>query len=134
MKMKIFLLSLLLAFSSTICSALTEEGQCEFNGINYAKASQFVTVFKSNINKNDKKAISELISYPLRVNTAPGKFYLIKDKHEFVAKYNKLFNQETIQALKNNDHIFCNYQGAMIGSGIWFNTENQTAKIFAINP
>lgn len=127
--------SLLFALTTPVCFAATEAAQCELNGIDYKIATQFISQFKSALNKNDKISIAKHVSYPLRINTAPGKYYTIKNKKEFIAKYNTLFTAPLIKSLKSDSNIFCNYQGAMIGAGgIWFNTKQHHAHIFAINP
>lgn len=132
--MKKILLACLVFLAVPVCFAADDnKGQCAFNGIDYDKAVQFVTDFKQALNKSDKKTLATMMAYPLRVNTAPGKFFTIKNKDEFVQKYNSVFSSELAQAIQQDAGIFCNSQGAMIGGGVWFNTEGKKAKVFAVS-
>lgn len=117
--------------------ALSESEQCKFNGINYAKAQAFTSKLKSALKNDDSKAVSKLISYPLRVNINPsGKinYYLVKNKSEFLKKYHTIFTDDLKKAVIDEKEIFCNYQGAMLVHGfIWFQTYYDGDKIFVIN-
>jgi hypothetical protein len=133
MKNVFFKYGLLLILATPVCFAVTDKEQCEYNGIDYAVATKFVSDLKSSLKKNDKNRIANFISYPLRVNTAPQKYFTINNKKEFVAKYKSLFSKDITKSIRNDNNLFCNYQGAMIGAGVWFNTNDHKAKIFAIN-
>lgn len=124
---------LLLALTIPVCFAVTDKEQCEYNDIDYEVATKFVSDLKLALNKNDKNTVANFISYPLRVNTAPRKYFQIKNKKEFVTKYNTLFSADIVKSIKNDNNLFCNYQGAMIGAGVWFKTNDHKAKIFVIN-
>lgn len=106
---------------------------CTLNGIDYEKGKVLLSTFKTALSNGDKQAIAGLMAYPLRVNTAPGKFFTVKNAPEFIKKYDNILTADLIQAVQKDKDIFCNTQGAMIGSGIWFNTEDKTAKVFAIS-
>lgn len=125
-------------FSTSLCYALDEKGQCEFNGINYDQAKTFVSQLKEDIQKNDADKISELISYPLRVNTGSrhGKtiYYFIKTKKEFLHDYPTIFTEKNKARVLRDQSIFCNYQGGMLADGfIWFEMGAHQMVIFSIN-
>lgn len=133
---KLILLGLL--FSAPLF-AFSEQEACEHNGIDYTQAQIFVSKLKTSLVKNDKKAVANLMDYPLRVNHFSNQLrrsvtYTIKDKRNFLLQYDHLFQPQKIKNIVGSKEIFCNYQGAMLANGfIWFNTENKEAKIFVIN-
>lgn len=106
---------------------------CTLNGIDYKKGTVLLSTVKTALSNGDKQAIAAVMAYPLRVNTAPGKFFTVKNAQEFLKKYNQIITPDLIQAVQKDKDIFCNMQGAMIGGGIWFNTDGQIAKIFAVS-
>lgn len=114
--------------------------QCSANGIDYQQAVTLVLKLQTTVKQNNKKAVAQLIAYPLRINTfANNKIShrYIKNKTVFLTQYNSIITHELkkrILALTPED-IFCNYQGAMISNGdIWFRSDNNTElKIFSIN-
>lgn len=134
MKKIIYIFLICISCISNISFALSEQEQCEFNGINYAQAKSFVVHIKAALDKNDKNKVADLISYPLRINKSPSKHYTITSKHTFMIQYPKLFPEKARKSILEDKGIFCNYQGAMLGGGaIWFNTKNNSIKIFSIN-
>jgi hypothetical protein len=125
-------------FFTATCYAISQEQQsCELNGINYTQAKSLTQSLKAALKEDDIQTIANLISYPLRINTsANGKatHYFMKNKNEFIQKYNALFTESMKKSILDDNSLFCNYKGAMLGAGtVWFTTDDAGTKIFSIN-
>lgn len=139
-KINRFVIAYSLLFSS-LSFADSVESQCQFNGIDYDKASAFVASLQKVVAANDKEAVALLATYPLKINriSKAGKVVstTIKNKEAFVSQYNTLFSSKLKSAIIHQklDDIFCNWQGAMIAhSGIWFKTDVKVGgQFFVIN-
>lgn len=78
---------------------------------------------------DDKNELAKHIRYPLPNKKA-------NTPKDFVAQYNKLFNQRVKNSLAsvNFNQIFRNYQGVMIGNGqLWIKQFGKDFKIITIN-
>ena len=128
---KFILGSLLL---SNIVFAATPQEQCKSNGVDYAVAKKFVVEFKEGLSHKNAKKLAKFMDYPVRVNGPNNSHYTIKSKASFIKEFPQLFNEQSVQAILNDNEIFCNAQGAMLGNGkIWYHTYGDKAMIFVIN-
>lgn len=122
--------------TSSAFSATDEEKSCAENGINYQHATSLVSEIKTAVQADDKKALANLMDYPVRVNRdrKDGGNSKIKNAAGFVKQYDKLFTVARKKAVLDNKEIFCNYQGGMIAGGfLWFRDGKDRAKVFVIN-
>ncbi|MDR5782843.1 hypothetical protein QCE63_25895 [Caballeronia sp. LZ065] len=70
----------------------------------------------------DKKAVAELVSYPVAVHRA-GTETTLRTKREFIARYPSIFTPTLVDIVARQKYaaLFVRDQGAMIGNGeIWF--------------
>lgn len=135
-----FVLFILVASTANSYVPLSEDAQCEANGINYVAAKTMVATLKTALKTHDKKTIASLMTYPLQINkeykakSNKSINYNINNEKQFIAEYAALFNPFTIKLILSGDEIFCNYQGGMVGNGaVWFFTKGDSGKIFVIN-
>ncbi|OMF37286.1 hypothetical protein BK133_06705 [Paenibacillus sp. FSL H8-0548] len=108
-------------------------------GINNPTA--FVKMFeiaKAAIAADEKKAVAELVLFPLQVNGEnPVK---ITSKADFIEKYDQIITQSVKDALaaQKVEDLFVRDQGVMVGDGeLWFGAsaeEPQVYGIIAVNP
>jgi hypothetical protein len=101
------------------------------------KSRAFLATLQAAAAKNDKSAVASMISYPVMVIHGARRTR-IKTKAEFLAKYDTIFNSHVLQSIAQQSAkcLFGNYQGAMIGTGeVWFSEQqNGTMKIITVNP
>lgn len=118
---------------NTIQSPLdfTPEEACSFNGINYFKAVKFVKKLQAAIKMDDKNAVANMVSYPMKINKLNNKkvlvHFFIRGKQEFLQQYENILTPKNKKYILDNDpkDIFCNYQGAMVGAGtVWFEDDS----------
>lgn len=109
------------------------------NGYSYKASVDFMTELQRLLKAGDKKGLSELVSYPLRVNSAKAKkgTVTIKDRAAFLREFDGIYSPAVIEeALKHDPrYIFCNYQGVMLGNGIVWATNEKGGRlgVFVIN-
>ena len=110
-------------------------------GVSAEAAQRFLESLQRAVAADDPNAVSELVWYPLRVNSK-HRSREIHDKKEFIASYAKIFDQEVRAAIlaQRFDELFANWQGVMIGSGsVWFgatieeNAAQGRLHVFAVN-
>lgn len=110
---------------------------CELNGINYMDAVAWVKQLQIAIHNQDKNAIANLVTYPLRINDGPKKTHFIKDQKQFLLEYSSIITTPVENKILHADStaIFCNAQGGMIADGtIWFSSQDANLiKIRTIN-
>ena len=82
----------------------------------------FLHDFQKHLRNNDKKALSEMFDFPLRVFLA-GRREIMVDKDGFIKHFDLIFYPEfksAVLALKDEDP-WCSWRGVCIGGGcIWF--------------
>lgn len=96
----------------------------------------FVSTIQSYIKNNNKEQLAELVAYPISVKIE-DKFTNIKNKDEFIKKYDKIFYTKYKEAMSTayTKYLFVNYKGIMFGSGVqnmWINdvtTDNGSSKL-----
>jgi hypothetical protein len=70
----------------------------------------------------DKKAVADMVSYPVAVHRA-GKETTLRTKRDFIAQYQSIFTPQLVDVVARQKYatLFVRDQGAMIGDGeIWF--------------
>ncbi|WP_042169524.1 hypothetical protein [Paenibacillus gorillae] len=155
MKKSVFLLSFIIAItalsgqamaaSNTAASkpspapaaaAVKQNNPYEVAGIDNAAAfSKYFSKLQKEVKANKKEAVADLVSYPLRVNSG-GKSIEIKNKKQFVAKYNQIFTDKVKKKLlaQKEDELFVNWKGVMVGDGeVWIGQFGKKIGVFAIN-
>lgn len=130
MKFIIFVI-MLLGFSPTFA-----QSEVDCSGDAGFKNKQELTKFTESLKSaNSVETLSSLISYPLRINEGSKKHFLIKNKNELKVHFKKVFPEETLKAIHEQDPkiTFCNYQGLTIGGVIWINKKNGKPGIYVVN-
>ena len=93
----------------------------------------FLRRLQARIRTNDRAAVAQLVSLPLRVNAAGGA-RTYRDRRSIERDFDKIFTPRVRQAIlaQRPNNIFVRDQGAMIGNGeVWF---SQTCPNAACNP
>lgn len=107
-----------------------------------ASSRAFVVELQKLVRAGDKREIATLVGYPIRANKpVDGRLShtMIRNKAQFVAAYDSLFNKHVKEAILNPDAVQClfaNDQGFMIGDGqVWFEqTASKSFRISTLNP
>ncbi len=113
-------------------------------GVTKTQAVLFLKTLQKYAKTNNRKAIANLVRYPLRHPRRHREILNVHDPikgpNEFLQQYNQIMTKKVLNAIKYQkpNKLFTNYQGVMIGSGeVWF-TEvgsnwTRSIKIIAIN-
>lgn len=106
-------------------------------GADVAKMSRaFLAELQTAVHDGDKTKVASVISYPLMVIHGSRRTR-IKTKTEFLAKYDTIFDANVQKAIAQQSAkcLFGNYQGAMIGNGeVWFSQQQDgSMKIITVN-
>ncbi|MCM3293923.1 hypothetical protein M3661_27900 [Paenibacillus sp. MER 180] len=99
------------------------------------EVNDFIVNLQSAVAANDKKAVAEMVSYPLRVNQA-GHSTQIASKTAFVKQYNSIITKKVRQKVlaQEVNKLFVNYNGVMIGDGeMWISKIDGKIAIYAMN-
>jgi hypothetical protein len=110
----------------------------DLQGAEVAKKSRaFLAELQSAVSSGNKNKVAAMVSYPLLVIHGSRKTR-IKTKAIFLSNYDTIFDQHVRKAVaqQTSKCLFGNYQGAMIGNGeVWFSEQaNGTMKIISVNP
>jgi hypothetical protein len=121
------------AASSQPCPGSTVDLQ----GADVARRSRaFLSALQTAVSDGDKAKVAAMVSYPLLAIRGNRKTR-IKNKAEFLSQYDAIFDAHVRQAIAQQSArcLFGNYQGAMIGDGeVWFSEQpNGTMKIITVN-
>jgi hypothetical protein len=106
--------------------------------------SAFLSRLQAAVRADDRRAVTALIAFPLRVNTASGA-RIYRDGRSVERDFARIFTPKVRQAIlaQRADQLFVRDQGAMIGNGeVWFdqtcpNSACSSAgpvRITAVNP
>jgi hypothetical protein len=122
------------AAQSQACQGSTVDNQ----GADFAQKSRaFLAELQTAVHDGDKNKVASVISYPLLVIHGSHRTR-IKTKAQFIAEFNTIFDPHVQKAIAQQSAqcLFGNYQGAMIGNGeVWFSQQpNGTMKIITVNP
>ena len=110
-------------------------------GLDLGEARLFFDCLKIATKRDDRHALSRLIRYPLRVNTAKGA-NIIRTPAAFMKAYPMIFNPRVKAAIdaQRFEDVFVSYRGIMIGNGeVWISGISErgrskpTIKIISIN-
>ncbi len=98
------------------------------------KAMAFFEELKAAVDGNDRKAVADMVQFPLRVN---GK-YSVANRAAFLRLYDSVFDAKVRSAIKKQrtECIFGNWQGFMAGNGdVWFEytPKDPSFKVVAVN-
>jgi hypothetical protein len=110
----------------------------DLQGADVAKKSRaFLAGLQQAVSSGNKIKVAAMVSYPLLVIRGSRKTY-IKTKAAFLSSYGTIFDEHVRKAVaqQTSKCLFGNYQGAMIGNGeVWFSEQaNGTMKIISVNP
>jgi hypothetical protein len=119
---------------SQACQGSTIDNQ----GADVAKMSRaFLAKLQAAVHDGNKTKVASMVSYPLMVIQGSRRTR-IKTKSEFLARYDTLFDAHVQSAIakQSANCLFGNYQGAMIGNGeVWFSQQQEgSMKIITVNP
>lgn len=82
----------------------------------------FFDQLKKDIIQGNKKAVTVVVKYPLKVDIE-GKRVAIQNQQQFIQYYDKIITPKIKQVVTDQQFVgmFANYQGMMFGSGqVWF--------------
>ena len=83
---------------------------------------RFLSSLQSAVRADNRRAVANLASLPLRVNFDGGA-WTYRDRQSIERDFDRIFTPRVKQAILSQraDRLFTNYQGAMIGDGqVWF--------------
>ncbi|KAF2506622.1 hypothetical protein [Flavobacterium foetidum] len=106
-------------------------GQCVYSQELKPEYHKFVKIFIENVKNNRKEEVAKMIKYPLhRDNPVPP----IKNKTEFIKRYDEIFDEELKKEIVNSDPIKnweqVGWRGIMLNSGtIWFEGDGKLKTI-----
>ena len=86
-------------------------------------AETFFLILKTSIAAGDDTGVAERVKYPIRVRVN-GEEFMLKDKNEFLAQYDRIFDQEFYTRLSDIDESSLTLlpNGVQVGNGeLWFN-------------
>jgi hypothetical protein len=137
-----FLFSTIIAKQNEIDKQKTTEqphsskNSCETNGFNYTELISFEKSLQNAVKKNDIKAISNMVDYPVKVNTNNLQSIWIYNKAKFMKNYRKIFSAKMIKNIldeTNSSEQNCSWRGAGFGN-LWLHPNRQNkVKIYVIN-
>ncbi len=109
----------------------------DLQGADVAKKSRaFLADLQSAVKSGNRNKVATMVSYPLLVIHG-GRKTRIKTKAAFLSSYDTIFDEHVRKAVaqQTSKCLFGNYQGAMIGNGeVWFSEQaNGTMKIISVN-
>lgn len=100
-----------------------------------AVVQAFFAKLQQAVKKNDKKTVSTLVHYPLRVSSDSGT-YSFTTPERFIAKYNSIITPKVKKAIVNSTEqdLFATWQGVATESGdVWMGISNGKMGLEAIN-
>jgi len=110
----------------------------DLQGADVARKSRaFLAELQTAVKNGDRDKIASMISYPLLVIHGSRKAR-ITSQAQFLSHYDTIFDAHVRQTIAQQSArcLFGNYQGAMIGNGeVWFSEQqNGSMKIITVNP
>jgi hypothetical protein len=102
-----------------------KEGRFSVAGLDDDReVEQFFISFKEAIAKADKKKVASLVSYPIKVNLASGRWTKIRNAADFIRTYDRIFDDQFKRLILRTDvkDLWAKSSGVAMPSGeIWFN-------------
>jgi hypothetical protein len=122
---------------STVGTQACQGSTVDAQGEDVARKSRaFLAELQAAESKGDKARVATMVSYPLLVNHGSSRMR-IRTKAQFLSQYDAIFTKHIHQAIAQQTAkcLFGNYQGAMIGDGeVWFSEQPGGAwKIISVN-
>jgi hypothetical protein len=116
------------------CQGSTVDSQ----GTEFAQKSRaFLAELQTAVRDGDKTKVASMISYPVMVIHGSHKTRF-KTKTQFIAEFDTILDARVQKAITQQSAkcLFGNYQGAMIGTGeVWFSQQQDgSMKIITVNP
>lgn len=107
------------------------------NGYSYQTSVDFMTELQRLLKAGDRKALAELVNYPLRVNFDKGPL-IVKDRAAFLREFDRIYSPAVVAEILKQDprDLFCKSQGVMLGRGVLWadNEKGGHLGVIAINP
>jgi hypothetical protein len=121
-----------------------DEGKFSAAGLKNSEVEQFFLAFKAAVANGDKEAVASMVKYPAKVTLASGKTATIRNKVQFVQRYDAVFDQRFRRLISQTqlDDLWAKWSGvATPGGEIWLNgivknpkkPEQYEIKIITIN-
>lgn len=113
----------------------TTEDKFYVAGFTQKEFNTYFTRLQNAVAKNDIKAVSKLVYYPLNVNSN-GKTKIIKNQKQFIKEFKTIMTKKVKNSIlkQKPDQVFVNYKGAMTGDGeVWISKFNKKLGIYGIN-
>jgi len=138
----LFVLSLAIALPASAQSSpdtqACQGSTVDLLGADVAKKSRaFLADLQQAVSSGNRSKVAAMVSYPLLVIHG-GRRTHVKTKAAFLSSYGTIFDEHVRKAVaqQTSKCLFGNYQGAMIGNGeLWFSEQaNGTMKIISVNP
>ncbi|MFB9078068.1 hypothetical protein ACFFLS_18925 [Flavobacterium procerum] len=106
-------------------------GQCLYSQDLKPEYKKFIKTFIENVKNDRKEEVAKMIRYPLRRDTPIPP---IKNKVEFIKRYNEIFDEELKKEIVNSDPAKnweqVGWRGIMLNSGtIWFEEDGKLKTI-----
>ncbi len=102
---------------------------------NAIEFEHFFNKLQKDVSKGNKSEVANSIAFPLKVNHN-GKSIEIKNKKEFISKYDKIMTAKIKKKLlaQKADKVVINWKGVMVGNGeLWIGQIGEQIKVFALN-
>jgi hypothetical protein len=138
---------MILFFVATALSSPTVQKESRFSvaGLDdEVEVVQFFISFKEAIEKGNKEKVASLVSYPIKVNLASGRWKRIRNAADFIKAYDSIFDGKFRRLIIETDvkNLWAKSSGVAMPRGeIWFNgivkdankPERYSIRITAIN-
>ena len=113
------------------------ESSFKANGYSYKASVAFMTELQRLLKAGDRKALSELVTYPLRVNYNKGPL-IVKDRAAFLREFDQIYSPGMVEIILKQDprDLFCRDQGVMLGLGFIWAAKDKSGHlgVTAVNP
>ena len=113
------------------------ESHFKGNGYSYKASVDFTIELQRLLKAGDKKGLSELVDYPLRVNYNKGPL-IVKDRAAFLREFNRIYPPAMIETILQQDPraLFCKDVGFMLGNGfVWVDKDSSgRLGVHVVNP
>jgi hypothetical protein len=121
-----------------------DEGKFSAAGLKNREVEQFFLSFKDAVAKGDKGAVASMVSYPVKVTLASGQRVTIRNRNQFMQRYNAIFDNAFKRVISQTkvDDLWAKSSGVAMPRGeIWLsgiiknqkNPDMYEIKIIAIN-